>query len=307
MKLLQSYRCFTLFILIGLLGCSSEGRTLAIETPTPESYSTPEITPTITSTITASPTRTLTPTLVPTTTETPFHTPVLTEASEAVRQLLMQEMECESPCIWGVIPGQTTLEEAQDIFIRLKEPLQIGQMIGDVYSTIFDFNDGLGGTVILSVDNGYVSSINLGIGLANFKGDPYPRTWQAYSPETLFNKYGPPSEVYFSVSYPREPPFMTGKAWYSMDIYFESKNIIVEYGSGVTQEGELIRACPLSDQFSSGVGIWFGEDPVFPPPKGGVPLETATMLTLEEFYNLLKEGSKSACFDLIPEAFYPSP
>ncbi len=306
MKPIRSNPCIVLLVLVGMLGCSPNTQTVTNEAPTSMPSSKPEITPTKTPTITASPTETLMPTLIITPSLTPLPTLETTEAMDTIRKLLAYDVDCESPCLWGIIPGRTTLGEAQNIFNRLQHPLERGQMIGDVYSSIFGFKDGLSLTVILSVDNGYVTRIKLGIGLTNFKGATYPRPWLAYSPETLLNKYGPPSEVYFRVDYPHEEGFPIGTAWYDMVMYFETNHVIVEYGSGLTEEDNLIKACPLSDHFTSGIGIWLGEDPVNPPRKG-VPLETATTLTLDEFYNLLKHGSESACFDLIKEAFYPNP
>ena len=53
--------------------------------------------------------------------------------------------------------------------------------------------DVLGLYVFLEINNNIVKNIQIRIGLEDYKGAPNPRVWQAFSPDALLNKYGPPT------------------------------------------------------------------------------------------------------------------
>jgi len=268
--------------------------------PTMSYTDVPSLTPT--KSVTPSPTNTKI--FLPTSTPTIQETLESEKALEEIRRLLREE-DCSSPCFWGIKPNHTTINEVKDFFLYLGHPLEKTLQEGDkeFYNSLIGLGDGMTVSVLLIVQYGYVTNIDTGIGLVNFRGPYLPRLWSAYSPESLLRKYGVPSSVQFFVEYPHEPGAQPGAAWYDMIIYFESANLIVRYREADTQEGEFLPVCPLIDNYS-GVHIWLGEEPEFPPSKG-YTLKEATSLTLEEFYNLLVTDPDSACFDLIEESFYP--
>jgi hypothetical protein len=130
--------------------------------------------------------------------------------------------------------------------------------------------------------------------------------WLAYSPETILKRYGKPSKIEFRVDYPHEPGAAPGSVWYDMIMYFDQLDFIVEYSQAPSKEGKFIKACPINDAFLYGIGMWFGKDPN-DPPISAIPLEDATGLTIDEFYELMVNGNPGTCINLITEAFEVNP
>jgi hypothetical protein len=285
---MKSTRCFSLLLVIALelVGCVPAGsETIPTQVKTPVSSLT-NLPPTSTSTITS--TATITPTLYPTLQPK--------QAKETVMAFLQEPMNCETPCFWGIMPGQTTFEEATNIFAHLGISLTHTNTRDnkDFYSFIYNLDNGLEVTPILTVQDNTVKSLQIGINDTSEMGTT--RKWTAYSPETLISRYGAPSKIDFFLG--RVAPTPT----HSMNLYFEKENLIVEYiGINLLNTGAQLGICPLTNKVDF-IGIWMGEDPHY-PPSPGVPLEEATSLTLEEFSNLMKGDPKKACFNLKEEAF----
>jgi hypothetical protein len=285
---MKSTHCLSLLLVITfeLAGCVPADPIM-----TPTQVKSPVSSPTLiapTSTSTFTPTVTITPTSPPTLEPE--------QANETVSTFLQNPMDCEAPCFWGVMPGQTTIEEATNIFNHLGISLKHTGTEGnnDFYSFIYNLDNGLEVTPILTIQNNTVKNLDIGINDGSETGTP--RKWIAYSPETLISRYGTPSKVDFFLG--RVAPTPT----HSMDMYFEKENLIVEYiGIDLLNTGSHLGICPLTNKVDF-IGIWMGDDAHY-PPSPGVPLEEATSLTMEEFSNLMKGDPKKACFNLKEEAF----
>lgn len=236
-----------------------------------------------------------TPTFSPTQTATPTQPATLEprQALETIQALLQKPVDCDAPCFWEIVPGQTTLRDAENVLMRLG--LQIEHTVynaQDFYGISYDVDGGLSLIATFTVRDEIVTDLRVDIN-PETQEMGIPRDWLAYSPETLIERYGTPSKVDF---------FLGGAApdtSYAMDMYFDSKNLIIEYYS--YDLGPNLQICPLIDQMSS-VRIWMGADPVNPPPDS-VPLEKATSLTMEEFIQLLTRDLNTACFNLNVDAF----
>lgn len=76
---------------------------------------TPTIIPKPTSTSTIPPTSSVTPTqsITPSASLTPLPTYSAHDSTVKIHQLLLNNGGCRLPCFWGIIPGQTTIEEFQ--------------------------------------------------------------------------------------------------------------------------------------------------------------------------------------------------
>jgi len=108
---MKTINCLSLVsvIALGISGCVS-----AISTTIPTETDTALPSPTIlspTSTSTVTPTETSIATLPATLEPEP--------AKESIEILLQEPVDCEAPCFWGITPGQTTLDEAKNIFTHL--------------------------------------------------------------------------------------------------------------------------------------------------------------------------------------------
>jgi hypothetical protein len=213
------------------------------------------------------------------------------------------------PCIWGIFPDTTTLDHAQLIFSHLGSPLIRTSQLGDqdFYESAFGPKNGLENDlsfqIILTVEDAYVKNIRASISLANSVSIKTHDGWAAYSPKNVLKRYGPPSRIGFSISYPAESGSSTNAVWYDMTIYFDELDLIFEYSSDplapLLKEGETVNVCPDTDQFT-GVNVWLGKEPIHPPIEG-LSFEKASTHSLGEFYNTLV--TNNGCFELNLEAF----
>ena len=295
-----------IIILASLIGCSTHARSVATESPSSTPFLQTGValskTPMAfaTETNTRPPTETFTP--LPTFTLTPLATLSQTQAQEALQQLLMKQETCLSPCFWGIMPDQTTLGEAQNIFTQLQIPLTrtSHKEKKDFYATEFGLHNNVKGAIVLRVQDGLIDSLRTNIGPVNY------REWRAFSPDTILSQYGTPSYVEFYLSMAPDDGSSPYIVSYSMIMYFDSLNLTVKYASSLVKDEKLIRACPLVDKLEA--GVWLGKDSDNAPTKIGIPLDRATSLTLAKFDDLLRQGSKkTACFDLSRDTFFSNP
>ena len=244
----------------------------------------------------------LPPTL--TSTETPIETPLPTlnaeQTEETISSLLQGSADCQAPCFWGIIPGETTLSEANDIFTHLGLEIASAPHEGkEFYGTRYDFDNGLSISVILTVQNQIVENLRIKIDPEQHKPD-IPREWLAFSPETLIRQYDAPSRV--------ELVMIAGpgtSTYFEMDMYFDTADLIVVYEGPdmVPWQANSLEVCPLTAPFDF-VRTWIGPNPVY-PPESAVPLETATEITLEEFAELIAGDPETACIKLKSDVFFP--
>ena len=282
-----SFLYLLLMIALAFSGCAPAGSTTMptqVETPVTSATSIPP-----TSTSTFIPTAIVIPTMPPTLEPE--------QAKETIRTLLQQPVDCVAPCFWGIMPGQTTLQEASNIFAHLGLQLMHTNTRDnkDFYAVNYNFDDGIEVLVIIGIQNNIVQSLDVGINDTSEVGTP--RRWSAYSPETLISRYGSPSRVDFFLG--RVAPTPT----HSMEMYFKNVKLIVQYiGTNLLNVNfPKLEMCPLTNQVEY-IHIWMGDDPRY-PPSPGVPLEEATSLTMEEFSKLMTGDQNKACLNLKEEAF----
>jgi hypothetical protein len=260
--------------------------------------------PTRTYTLTSTPTLTHTPTpLPPTQTLTLADTLEPDQAAIEIKDLLENPVTCPFPCFWGIMPNITTLGEVRNIFHRLRVHFYPSSRVDNVFFADPRF-DNLSINVQFEIQDELVKSVRGRIGLENYKGAATPRVWSSFSTENLLKQYGIPSSVDFNISYPTEPGFPQGIAWYSMIMRFDQYPFAIDYFKGEVRQDKLIQVCPLTDKFS-GVDIYIGYDPATYRSKGvdGIPLEKITSIDIDRFYELMTQGKGSACFDLNADVY----
>ena len=284
-----SVRCLACISLLAVGGCTS-----AISSPTLAPTTTPLPAVSATSPI-VSPTAP-----PPTQTATPTQPPTLNpdQAREAISELLREAADCDAPCFWGIVPGQTTFGEAKNTFAHLGLDLEETTPLEGraFYEARYALDTGLSSGTVIGVRNDLVETLTEYI-TPESRIPGVPREWLAYSPETLISRYGPPSRVDFALGW-------GPTSFFDMTMYFDGFDLIVEYAGYdiIPRQKGTATVCPLSDQFED-VRIWMGEDPVYPPPPGGVPLETATPMTMAEFSDLMTGDPAEACFQIRADVF----
>jgi hypothetical protein len=254
--------------------------------------------PTISQTPAASSTKTPLPTatLRELFTETPTAVPTLRpeQAKEAIQDLLLNNASCLAPCFMNIVPGQTTFEEANAFFTHLGLDLQYSSTQGNMefYEAAYRFGTSLSFSIRLITQSGIVKNLDIPITIPKDQKGSNPQEWADYSLNNIINKYGPPSKVNFFVGRGPTPS-------YSMDVYYDANDLIIEYSS--YDLGKKLQICPYSDQLTS-IRLWLGENPIS-PPLDTVLLEEATSMTMEEFSKLMTGDPQKACFNLKEEMF----
>jgi hypothetical protein len=129
------------------------------------------------------PTLTLTPVATPTLRFSPTSTqlPKLTleQQKQQMSMLLRTNGNCSSPCVWGIIPGQTTLAEARNFLLKMDQIVTSPPGYPQEFS--FDSQYGYG--------HGYFTlrkEIIVGVRLSMTLSDHLPRSdWKAFTPEEI--------------------------------------------------------------------------------------------------------------------------
>jgi hypothetical protein len=304
---MEKHPKFYLFLILvfALTGCKlvplSKQPTQVEQIQTPPIISlTSTLTPTPIPSITLAPIVTIeqhaSPTLTPTITMTPLNTLEPEKANEMIKTLLREPVDCSAPCFWGIVPGQTTIEEAESIFSHLGLQTEIITYQGkDFYNVAYDLDSGLSIYVNLPIQNEIVENIELKIN-AEKQNAGISRDWLAYSPETLIERYGIPSRVDIGIDWGPNTLF-------TMELYFDEVDLIVEYGSTNMphKQNWTLEVCPLTAQLD-GPWLWMGKNPRYPPGRGA-SLESVTSLTLDEFSKLMTGDPDDACFIVDGDVF----
>lgn len=282
------------FLLLGVVILLSSCTSHVVATP--QFVETPSLIP-VSPTITITPTETEMPTPTQPATLTPLQT-------EKIRTLLREPIDCTAPCFWGIAPQQTTFAEATNVLrsFGLEAHHTGTKNSQDIYyMSYYDAGEETEISIALSVQDNIVKVLEIGMNVP--REVIMPRTWSAYSPETLIQRYGVPSQVEFTLTdiYPNNG--ISG----SMTLYFDNVDMIVLYigtEESFLKDQKSFTLCPLNNGIYF-VSIWMGgESTNHPPDEQIIPLKQATSLTLDDFAKLMLGDPNKACFNLNEKAFH---
>lgn len=219
---------------------------------------------------------------------------------DTVRRMLSSPSGCELPCWWGIVPGQTTREEALQRLDALGLPESVPGIVviqppQERWATSYTFElrmDRQGGVVQWLEVNGSAPYESIHTDL--------PLDWQAFGLGQVLSRYGLPSDVLVGWNPPTEKGSLV---MYSLRVGYKDRGFSVSYlGMGVDGgEGVLVRVCPdlaqvkdLSLQLHSRDALEMKADPsVFV-----YDLEQATDMSVRAFYERYKVLGSRACFDV---------
>ena len=259
-----------------------------------------------------------TPTLVPST-STPTFTSVPTLPAEEAYSLLacwlQNSGDCQLPCWGGLIPGSSSSLEAYSKLTAFSSIADIGVF----YPT--------GGIVLITYPRDDLKiRINVGIyakadrrtmqvvwistyTLRELETGGYEEVYDAsaynelvgaYTLKSILSKYGIPTEIWV-----RADIYTTGtQETFSITLLYPEKGIFIRYNMLAERTGDQVRGCP-SHSF---VDLWL----LSPEDAGAyqdillskdlhwegnwpytMPVQEATSLTVEEFYQEFKESTDS--------------
>jgi hypothetical protein len=281
--------------------------TLNLPTPTPPSTQPLEHTPTATRE--PSPTPTTTPEPFPT-----FDIAKSTLSQEAATQnlieLLETNMECELPCWWGIVPGETKVNSIESTFV----PLGF-----DWYRDYEDLRDNTNYKASVSIKSteNIVQTIEVRGGAGE---ETYDRNqaWRPYALPRILEQLGAPVQAY--VFYPFRFD-RGGMQAYRLFLYYPELGVEVDYlgkAQPLDESPRWARACPsiletdeinlflfqpgsvpdYLEQTLSESSLGFIPHDEGETPYDRVQWEQATGLSLDEFARLFAENPEgSVCFD----------
>ncbi len=282
--------------------------------PTPTATATlrPTATSTAIRTVTATfaPLSTALPTLTPLPTFTPLPTLPPDEALNKILNLLANNGGCKLPCFWGIIPGETTSQDAYNFLKSLSSQIDsIGTINGKdgveefgMYYKVPNYVSALEAMYFgYRAENGLVDSI-----VAN----------STMTLAELLNTHGRPAEVWI-----RARPVGLAILQIHMGVFYPDQNILaVYYQEDATYYSTtgIINAC-----FDENKGILFNNlklhlwtadqsftwqdfDP-FSLWDSQPSLEEATGMDTETFYNKYKDPNTRPCIETPEEIWRGAP
>lgn len=297
----------TLVMAWNLAGC---GVPLATATLQPSSVTATE-TPTL-----VSPSHTPEPTQPPTDTstpETPIVNPTLAadEEQSLVLNLLTNSGECQLPCWWGFIPGETPLQDAQDFFLSIGKPLEKYRSGENSFIVRFNLaNIDTRLTQYYIADSDVIEMIWVAAGVVRNDtavfGDPeFRANFDSYLLPQVLTSFGEPTEVHI-LTFAGSPE--GGWRPFHLLLFYPERGVLVDYqGPGTDTDGR-IQWCP--DQSNFALWLWprtvkmslediANMGPNFPADDLPlyVPLEQATGVNIQEFTQTFGNRANSACLE----------
>lgn len=285
--------------LVCLAGCS-------VPSPAPAETSLPTITPSSTTRVfptlelpaqtlaapSPTPTVTSSPTPHPTRTPRPTPRPTLTAAEKYayVKEMLTTNAGCELPCWWGITPGESNWQEAMDQLPGLN--FQFWFLEEDRYDVHLDLAKAKEVVESINVSGYCPHSMN--------ECDLFAQDWSGYSLNYVLSHYGLPSRVRIVLALPIDSG---GPTYYILYVFYDNLGISITYMGSAVKQGEVLRTCFSFDYIT----LWLQSTESSIPLEQTidpdewyytVPLEEATGMSLEEFYETFRHPG--ACLEATP-------
>jgi hypothetical protein len=274
-----------------------------------------------------SPTASPQPTRSPT--PTAFPTLGVDEARLNLLDLLANNGNCRLPCFWGITPGETTSQKAQDVLTPLGS---LSYMNGFTPSSgTVDLNYSLENDVTINMEVLFLVKRNV-VDSIGFHGRisewlPEEREYKSIYDSVVFGEHlshymlpgilstqGRPDAV-FLFTFGEFPPWNYGQGHFQIILLYPEQGILVHYTTEMQITGENITGCLQNahvqlDLYPSGDSRNFYKqlerDGWTREISSYIPLEEATSLNLDEFYEAFLRTSDTclvtpASIWMIPE------
>ena len=216
-----------------------------------------------------------------------------------VRNLLDTNGNCELPCWWGIVPGQTRWQNVRDFLFPMADHVDSDNVSarGEEYihlffNTTYPKNDLSVFQQQYSVQNGIVEEIQINTTYLSH----YSR------PIDILNSVGKPQEIYIGGTI---EPIMNSQAFF-IALYYPNRGILSVFETGLQdmQYASTIKVC-FSKIFYSEIYLWSPnksfENQIVKIldgiSKNHHSLESVTSLTVDDFFNLFTDTSLAPCFN----------
>lgn len=264
------------------------------------STSTPTHTPSPTQT------QTLTPTRTPTITWTPLPTIQPDERLDTMLDLLYTNANCQLPCWWGIIPGETSWASARrflqtfdpHVFVGGEYDLDEGfVVIANIFVPEEIYSVRMGQYFHVNNDEIKVMEISLG-------------KIPTFNLPTVLNDYGRPDEVWLHTI----PEEIQGDLPFSIVLYYGQLGIAITYHIQAEETEDYIQGC-FNINRAGQMALWapyleWSFDEVVSQTNNlGLPwrlLEDITDMDTESFYQIFREPGDDNCIN-VPKENLPPP
>jgi len=227
-----------------------------------------------------------------------------------VSEMLRNNGGCRLPCWWGFTPGETSWETTQTFFTSRGVTIWDYGSTQD-YTIVFDIPDrGHNHDQIYFGEDGTLDRISIHAlppedeNWRYMYGDPqFAEDWRTYMLPQILGAYGPPSQIFLGTG---------GAPWSPFDLllFYPEERFLVEYvGVAEEREGETWRVCPHRVEIA--LHLWSPERSMNLEDIPGVvsshaddetwgpyPLEEATGMSIEQFYQTFSQPGNQTCLDV---------
>lgn len=293
-----------LALLLLVAGCGAPVRpTASLSKTTPSPSHTPVVSlspPKLTSfpTITTSPTSTTGPLPTPTWVALPTLQP--DQAQALVLDLLENNTGCQLPCWWGFTPGQTSWQTAQSFLNTFASRISGGGSFKlSSYTVKIDVPEDVqpGAKLVqeYTVRNGIIEMI------ATDAGDSF-----RYTLPELLTSHGQPAEVWIRTF--KETPGSTLP--FHLVLVYSQQGIMAHYYDTAEKKDDQLQGCPQGSGYRPLLWLWSSDQKMtfMEAAKKAVrfgldeaqyyrPLEEATGMAIETFYQTFKDPTNTTCLE----------
>jgi hypothetical protein len=244
----------------------------------------------------------LTPTQTPAVTWTPLPTLPVEEAQALIQDLLENNAGCRLPCWWGIVPGETSWQEAHQFlapFATKFEQGGSGQIVeGGItyqttnYTVAYEIvGEPRGGGAGFGVKNGIVDLIYVGPN----------STIRSYQLHQLLTNYGKPNDI-FVETFSNLPD---GYLPFRLALFYSEQRILAEFEYEAQRADDMLKGCPqpIGPQLSLwGANKVLTEEDIQrqisgPDTDPPLSLEEVTDMSIETFYQTFKNPAYEACIE----------
>jgi len=277
-----------------------------VSTPVPPTATQPMPTPVPSATFTPTPTDTptVTPTLLPTATATPpaIPTPPGADVLEQVLWLYETNNGCQLPCWWGIVPGETTWDVAEQFLELFDSNISFASNPGIInYSPEIPLPSQIFNAVstlpIYSVRNGVVHGILTDVAV----GDKTPPGYlSAYILSTFLATYGQPAEIRL---FTYRAPFEENDLPFFVLLIYPEQGIIAMYDDNGQLLGDVVQGCPQKN-LTSLLKLWASDSDLTVEQiiegssalrRDYRSLEEATGMDVATFYETFRHPENTTC------------
>jgi hypothetical protein len=260
------------------------------------------------------------PTAVPIPTLTLTPVPTLSGEASAVyvKELLKTNAGCELPCWWGIVAGETTWADAQQLILYTGARINKGTEPDGTtfYGTGFDL--GKQGLYIVNLWERADIVKHVEIHAEGYESlSSFKTTAAYYSPENVIAIRGQPSRVWVQTfASAHELPYGDTMG-YNLWLFYDDSGFLVRYSGQVKYE-PVYRMCPTFEENGNlglSLEIYIQSFDNHTPLERAVgrrtgdpssirSIEDAAGLSVEEFYALFMQDERPICFET-PRDIWP--